>query len=94
MKKVYVLMNSWHTDSNGSDFGIVGIFLSKENAIAKMKECVADEIANDFDLYDENGKPLESTVVEEDELSWCAYTDDEYLMNSCEYKITEEYIYE
>ena len=94
MKKVYVLQNSWHTDCEGSDFGIVGIFVSRERAIEELKKCVADDIANDS-LF-ENGEPCDGTVVEDDieKGYWCAYEDGEYLLNSCEYKITEEVIYE
>jgi len=95
MKKVYVLQNSWHTDSNGCDFGIVGIFTSKERAIAEMEKCIADEIKCDGDLF-ENGEPREGIIVERGEHSpsWCAFEEGEYLLNSCEYKITEEVVYE
>lgn len=93
MNKVYVLQNSWHTDSNGCDFGIVGVFTTKERAVEEMEKCIAEEIANDGDLF-ENGKPKDGVIVEEDSTSWCAFEDGEYLLNSCEYKITEEYIYD
>ena len=93
MNKVYVLQNSWHTDDSGCDFGIVGVFSSLERAKEEMKKNIADEIACDCGLF-ESGEPKEGVIVDEDSTSWCAFEDGEYLLNSCEYKITEEYIYD
>ena len=88
-------MTGWHTEDSGSDFGIVGIFTSKERAIAEMEKCIAEEIANDGDLF-ENGEPREGVIVENGEFSpsWCAFREGEYLLNSCEFKITEEALYD
>ena len=94
-KKVFVLQNSWHADDCGNDFGIVGIYTTKERAVEEMEKCIAEEIKNNDDLF-LDGEPREGVIVENGEFSpsWCAFREGEYLLCSCEYKITEEYIYD
>jgi len=92
MKKVYALMNSWHAEC-GNDSGIVAICTTKERALAEMEKCIADEIKDNDDLF-ENGEPRDGIIVEREKDSWCAFEEGYYLSNSCEYRVTEEIIYE
>lgn len=89
MNKVYILFNSWHCDGD-SDSGIVAVYDSFEKAKAEMTKCVQDIIENDSMFVD--GKPDDGVVVVDGEDEWTAYRDGDYLLDSCEYRITEEFV--
>ena len=92
MKTVYALTNSWYAEC-GNDSGIVAIFTTKERALAEMEKCIAGEIKDNDDLF-ENGESKDGIIVERGKDSWCAFEEGYYLSNSCEYCVTEEIIYE
>jgi hypothetical protein len=80
--KVYVLTGNWATEDDSDSF--VEIFSTYAKARKIFEACIADELESDWFKKHDN-MVIDNTTPD----FWCAYQEDDYLINHSQFGIQE-----